>query len=59
VIAEYVSLKMNRTVRKETDYKNIRTPGSAGKLSTARTLSTAGKSATAGTPATAWMKATA
>jgi hypothetical protein len=43
----------------DTSYNNIGTPGSAGKLATAKTLSTAGSTARAGTPATAWMIATA
>jgi hypothetical protein len=34
----------------------IGTPGSAGRLATARTLSTAGKAITAGPPATAFRK---
>jgi hypothetical protein len=47
------------TVRKDTSYNNIGTPGLAGKPATAKTPSTAGMTARAETPATAGIKATA
>jgi hypothetical protein len=46
------------TVRKDTSYKNIETPGLAGKLATAK-APTAGITATAEMPARAGMKTTA
>jgi hypothetical protein len=49
------------TIRKDTSYNNIGnigTPGSAGKLATAKTPSAAGTTATAETPATSGLKAT-